>query len=307
MIPPALARRLLPITFCLLAALTFLIPIRYLTWLNGFGRLTQTIVAPVSGPMSLLSRWVSPPTRAPGDTEEIQHLKLEAESFHVQLLQALGENDRLRTQIADLQRGRALDPDLAIQQITVSVIGSASDVVQGQLTVRAGRRQGVDVNTVATALGLQLVGRVTAVGTLTCTIAPITTKAAGTLRAVISIDDTASGLGCTLAATGDGTLSGDVEDRRDAKGLAIEPKVGQEVRLSDPSHWPRTAQMLLIGHVEKVEPSPKQPLRRVVTVRPTLDNIERVSEVVLRISPEPATPDVPVPTAPKRPASGGPK
>ena len=287
MISPAHTRHLMPVTFVVLVVLTFFTPTRFLTWLNGLGRLTQTVVAPISNPMAMLSRWVSGPIRGPRDSEEIRALEEDRESTKVQLLQALGENDRLREMIKELQRGHALDPDLAVQQITSSVIGSASDLVQGQLTVRAGSRQGVDLNTVATAMGLQLVGRVTAVGSLTSTVTPITTRAAGTIRGMIMIDNSPNGLGCTLAAAGDGTLSGDVEDRRDsATGTTIEPTIGQAVRLYDPSHWPRSAQMLMIGKVEKVEPSPKQPLRKVVTVRPTLDNIERVSEVYLRITPD---------------------
>jgi cell shape-determining protein MreC len=304
MIPPAYARYLLPITFALLVILTFFVPSRYLMWLNGVGQLTHTIVGPISHPMAMLSRWAAGPVRGTRDSDEIRTLEEERESAKVQLLQALGENDRLREMIKELQRGHALDPDLAVQQVTAPVIGSASDLVQGQLTVRAGSRQGVDLNTVATAMGLQLVGRVSAVGPTTSTIAPITTKAAGTTRGMIMIDDTSNGLGCTLAAVGDGTLSGDVEDRRNpATGTSIEPVVGQSVRLSDPAHWPRSAQMLLIGKVEKVEPSPKQPLRKVVTVRPTLDNIERVSELYLRISPEAANER---PPETRRPSGGKP-
>jgi cell shape-determining protein MreC len=304
MIPPAYARYLLPLTFVVLVVFTFFVPTRYLMWMSGFGHLTQTIVGPISHPMAMLSRWAAGPVRGPRDTEEIRALEEDRESTKVQLLQALGENDRLRDMIKELQRGHALDPDLAVQQITAPVIGSASDLVQGQLTVRAGSRQGVDSNTVATAMGLQLVGRVSAVGPMTSTIAPITTKAAGKILGMIMIDDTSNGLSCTLAAAGDGTLSGDVEDRRNpATGASIEPAVGQPVRLSDPAHWPRSAQMLLIGKVEKVEPSPKQPLRKVVTVRPTLDNIERVSELYLRISPETVNER---PPEPRRAAGGKP-
>jgi cell shape-determining protein MreC len=287
MIPPAYARRLLPLTFVVLTILALLVPPRYLTWLSGFGRLSQTLTAPISHPLAALSRWLAGPIRGPRDSEEIRALEEDRESTKVQLLQALGENDRLRAMIKELQRGQELDPDIVVQQLTgVAVVGSATDVMDGLLTIRAGSRQNVDLRTVATAEGLQLVGRVVSVGTLTSTVAPITTKAAGAIRAMIMLDQTANGLTCTLAAVGDGTLSGDVEDRRDpATGATVEPAVGQEVRLSDPAHWPRSAQMLLIGRVEKVEPSPKQPLRKVVTVRPTLDNIERVSEVVLRIVP----------------------
>jgi cell shape-determining protein MreC len=289
MIPPAYARRLLPTTLVLLAVLTFT-PIKYTAWAGWFGRLTQTIVAPISHTLAAVSRWLAPATLQALDPEEILTLRQETEARKAQLNHALEENNRLHALIRELQRGNALDPNLAVHQMYAPVFGSASDLSSGLLSVRAGRQQGVNESTVAMAMGLQLLGRVTSVGELTCTVAPITSKASGPLIAKIVLDDFGAGLGCTLAAAGDGTLQGDVEDRRNpATTTAIEPSVGQEVRLNDPS-WPRSAQMLLIGKVEKVEPSPKQPLRKVVTVRPIVENLDRVSEVMLRMTLADASP-----------------
>ena len=62
------------------------------------------------------------------------------------------------------------------------------------------------------------------------------------------------------------------------------PEVGQLVRVDDKS-WPRNAQMaLVIGAIER-PPEPDSVGWYIVTVKPTLD-LERLSEVVLRISPE---------------------
>ncbi len=288
MIPPANARKLLPFTFVALTLLAFT-PVRWVSWLSSFSRLTQTLVAPISHPLAMVSRWLDPSGPRRDESEELRLLRDEVEVAKVQLLQALDENDRLRLMIQELQRGRALDPELQVQQIIVPVIGSSGDLADPLLVVRAGRNQGVDTHSIAMAYGLQLLGRVVSAGDRTATVAPITSKAAGGLTAVIMLDpnNPATGLACTLTPTGDGTLAGDVEDRRDPEsGAVIEPKVGDEVRLRDPAHWPRTAQMLLVGKVESVEPSPKQPLRKIVTVRPTVKNLERVSEVVLRILPD---------------------
>lgn len=288
MIPPAHARKLLPVTFVVLTLLAFT-PVRWVSWLSSFGRLTQTLVAPISHPLAGLSRWLYPSGSPRNESEELRLLRDEVEVARVQLLQALDENDRLRLMIAELQRGRALDPELQVQQIIVPVIGSSGDLADPLLVIRAGRSQGVDSHSIAMAYGLQLLGRVVSAGNRTATVAPITSKAGGGLSALIMLDPTnpATGLACTLTPQGDGTLAGDVEDRRDpATGAVFEPKVGDEVRLRDPAHWPRTAQMLLVGKVESIGPSPKQPLRKVVTVRPTVKNLERVSEVVLRIMPE---------------------
>jgi hypothetical protein len=99
-------------------------------------------------------------------------------------------------------------------------------------------------------------------------------------------DDAGSGLECLLSPSADNTLRGPVEDAR-----GIEPSPGQIVRLADSDRWPASAQMLLVGRVESVEPDPNQPLRKVVIVRPSL-KLDRVSEVVLRISADAAELDV---------------
>lgn len=312
MIPAAQARRMLPATFVLLGVLMVL-PLRWTAWLGGLGQLMQTVVAPISHPLSGLSRYLFPAGRTRDESDELRALQENMESSRVQLAQALDENDRLRVMIRELQRGLALDPELVVQQIVVPVLGAAGDLAEPLLTIRAGKRQGVDQNTVAMAFGLQLLGRVVNAGERTATVAPITSRAAGGLGAVVMLDpaNPANGLACTLSPRGDGTLVGDVEDRRDgATGNPVEPPVGADVRLRDAAHWPRSAQMLLVGKVEKVEASPKQPLRKVVTVRPTIENIERVSEVVLRIMPgedeapkKDGTSGTPTPTLSKPPTA----
>jgi cell shape-determining protein MreC len=287
MLPPGKTRQLLPATYVLLVVFA-LLPLPWVSWLGSFSQLMQTLVAPISHPLARVSRWLAPSDRDRPAPEAIRALEDEREAIRIQLLQALDENDRLRATIKELQRGLALDPELAVLQINVPVIGSAGDLADPLLTIRAGLKQGVSRNTIAVGDGLQLVGRVVDAGERTSTVAPITSKSSGGLSAVILLDDSSpNGLACTLLARGDGTLHGDVEDRRDtATNTPIEPKLGAEVRLRDPNHWPRSAQMLLVGHVESIEPSPKQPLRKVVTVRPSIPNLERLSEVRLRIVPE---------------------
>lgn len=85
-----------------------------------------------------------------------------------------------------------------------------------------------------------------------------------------------------LDPVGDGTLRGPVEIQ---DGAQPELKPGTIVRLADPDRWPLHAQMLVVGIVERVYPSPDQPLRSNIVVRPTLE-LERVSNVVLRVAEE---------------------
>ena len=62
------------------------------------------------------------------------------------------------------------------------------------------------------------------------------------------------------------------------------------MRLSDTERWPKNAQYLVVGTIERVEPNPAMPLRPTIVVRPSL-RLERVSEVILRLSREAAIED----------------
>jgi len=288
MTPIPNARRLFPLTILLLIVLGFA-PLRFVAWVGWFGRVAQFLVAPVSAPLAAAARWLAPAEARQGEPEEVSRLEDELAAQRVELLRMTRENGRLRGLIEELQRGFALAPDLAVRQFAAPVYGRAGDTERGPLSVRAGRREGVGTDTVATALGMQLFGRVSAAEERTCTVVPITSRAAGPLRGRVIVDNSPDGLVTELEPVGDGTLRGPVEDRRDGTGGAsgegpVVPEVGQTVRLDDPGRWPASAQMLVIGRVERVEPAPGQPLRKVIVVRPTIERLDRVSEVVLRIS-----------------------
>lgn len=287
-----LARRSLPIMIVLLTVTAFLPPGAG-NWPAWFGRLLKFFVAPVSQPIHGLAGWLSPAEDVRGDDQALRAVQQQAEGYRQQLQRAQLEIEQLHTQIADLQLGRQLNPDLPVRQMHAAVIGTSSDLTSGLLWVKSGRGDGVEINSVATVRGQQLLGRVVLSEQRSCQVQPITSKAAGQIRGVVMLTDLARGPECILEPKGDGTLVGPVEDLRqwppgtlpppDAPaGDPVRARVGQTVRLLDPS-WPKSSQMLFIGVVERVDPAPNQPLRQVVTVRPTL-RLERVSEVVLRFS-----------------------
>jgi hypothetical protein len=119
----------------------------------------------------------------------------------------------------------------------------------------------------------------------TCSLQPITRKAAGKIQVRIIAGDEALALAANLAPQGDGTLKGDVfvlEGLSTPGTPAPTPAPGQLVRLDD-SRWPDSARMLIVGEIESVSPSPEQLLRQVIVVRPLAD-VTRVSEVLLRIA-----------------------
>ncbi|MEM7623130.1 MAG: hypothetical protein AAF235_07980 [Planctomycetota bacterium] len=104
------------------------------------------------------------------------------------------------------------------------------------------------------------------------------------------------GIRCLLFPTEGGRLRGDAEvlNPTAARPNPPVPEPGMLVRLLDASEgaWPRTARWLVVGVVERVDRNPEQPLRPLITVRPTVQ-LRRLSEVVLRIPIEESAEDSP--------------
>ena len=286
-----LIQRVLPAVIVILGVLALGVPARYQWWAASLGSTVRVIEAPFSGPVRSLATWLGPSRTAPYD-DKVRVLEEELERVKVELLRTQLENDRLRQTIKDLQSGIALQGSSPVRQLEASVLGTSSDTDTGMLTVRAGAQQGLTTDAVALAPGLQLLGRVVSVSERTSSVRSIIAKSGEALTAMIMIQEgVADGLRCTLTPVGDGTLRGPVSDRRDpATNAPIEPRPGQLVRLDDPS-WPRISRMLKLGVVESVEPSPNQPLRRIVTVRPTVPDLERVSDVILWTTASQSRPD----------------
>jgi hypothetical protein len=291
------ARQLLILAVVLLVALSFF-PLGWLGPVKSLHNLHTLLTAPISNPISNVSRWALPAKGSAIDDPAVAAFEEKIEELDAALKRTLIENQRLNAELADMRLFRQLNPGVSFMTVNAPVIGTASDLSSGILRVKAGSKQGVSLSSIATGPGLQLVGRVNGVSPTTCTVIPITARGAGGFKARIMISDdpaNADGLSCQLVPAGDGTLTGPVEDRR-APGSAesIRPRVGQLVRLDEPGRWPAMAQMTLIGVVERVEPNPDQPLRSLVFVRPRIDRLDRLAEVTIRLTPE----DVPAGGAP---------
>jgi hypothetical protein len=292
MVQSSHARQLLILAVVLLTALSFL-PLRWLGVAKSLHNLHTLITAPISNPISNVSRWALPAKGPAIDDPAVAAFEEKIEELDAALKRTLIENQRLNAELADMRLFRQLNPGVSFMTVNAPVIGTASDLSSGILRVKSGSRQGVSLSSIATGPGLQLVGKVNGVSATTCTVVPITARNAGNIRARIMLSpDPANpdGLACSLVPAGDGTLVGPVEDRR-AQGSAdpVRPSVGQLVRLDDPGRWPAMAQMTLVGVVERVEPNPDQPLRSLVVVRPRIDRLDRLAEVTIRLSPEDAT------------------
>ncbi len=319
--PTSINPRTMLAASCAILVLTAVLPGRLTPFAGWAGELIDLAVAPVQRPMSAGLRWLRGPQAGRPTDAQLLALQVEADSWKLRSRQAEQEVERLRNQIVQLQRGLALNPSLAVRQLTAPVIGFGSDASSSVLKVQAGERNGVIPGSVAVFDGVNLVGRVARpVDARVCRITPITDRSAGALSARIFPNEApgspapatvdvlpgsggapdAGGLSleCKLTPDGRGLLVGPVEwqgVRPDQQNVTLAQ--GMVVRLSD-SSWPQSAQMLVVGRIERVETTDVGRTR--VSVRPMFD-LQRLGEVTIRVSGEP---DDAANEAPRGPGGG---
>lgn len=251
------------------------LPARWMRWANALGNRASMVIAPVKGPVWSLVNWIAP-TQTP-EPAAIRLLEHEVDRWKQLYLNTLRDNEDLRKKFEQFGSG-ALYADLPLRQLLRTVIGPSSEF-GGQLEIRAGLRDGVDNNTVATTEGVQLVGKVVRVAPRTCWVRLLTDSTAGTIDGVIMSSDDVRGPRCKgLFPVGGRKLQTRVRVETNQKP----PEIGQLVRLVD-DQWPRSAQMLVIGTIAEPKPEPDSTGWYVVTVKPTVD-LDRLSEVLLRIT-----------------------
>jgi cell shape-determining protein MreC len=254
-----------------------MLPVRTLGWARWFSDQTWVLVSPIAQPITMAINAVVP-TRGEGgfSSERERELVDELERLRVRLRQAEQRGLELEDLANQLARGAALQPNIEVTQLQRPRISEGGDM----LVIRTGTAEGVTAGTVVTSQSVQVIGRVADAAARTARVLPITARTAPSIAGFVVLDELSGRrASCRLKPAGDGTLTGEVSPPED--GRADELQVGQAVRLFDES-WPRHAQMLIIGDVERIEPSPSQPLRRLITVRPRVD-LRRVSEVILRL------------------------
>ncbi|MFG0244312.1 MAG: rod shape-determining protein MreC [Phycisphaerales bacterium JB054] len=277
------ADRLLPAALLLLAVISFL-PYRWLRPNVWVGDLIVLVSAPVAQPLRAVGGWLAPARSGSAEPAEIAQLLRQVEEYKTLYLRALSRNDDLLRQMEQLRLMVELNPSVSTRLLYAPVIGAGSDPANAQLLIRAGSRQGVHVNDVVAVEGVQLFGAVIDAAHRTSWIRPITARSQGYIQGLVMIEDGRS-VTCSLQPVGDGTLRGDAAYDPQDPDAATRIAVGQVVRLDD-GEWPASAQMLVLGMVEAVEPAPDSPLRPVVIVRPTVA-LDRVTEVIVRVSEMP--------------------
>ncbi len=276
-------------------------PMLPLVW--AFNTPATFLLAPVQAPVRTLMVWLRGPKQGTvsggsGLSPELDRVLTDLDQAKFELAQSKVETERLRALVVDLSRGVELNPSLAVTQIPASVIGFGSDLTGGLLTVRPNKMEGVEPNAVVVVRGVQLVGRVQKVDARTCTVLPITDpafpKTIKTLHGtgekftgVVMLDDQRRGPEWKLDSIENGRLVGRVYFKTLPPGEE-RPTITNDmlVRLSDTS-WPDSSQMLTIGRVVQVETGPNE--RPIITVEP-LQDISRVSEVMIRVPDKATTP-----------------
>jgi len=271
--------RMLPAAVALLLIGCFLPP-RFLAPVRWLGDLVGMLAAPVSQPMHVVGGWLAPPSQGGAEPEEIALLRRERDEYQTLYERMRERNSDLLRLMEQQQLMIELNPSVSTRHLYAPVIGRTSDPEAAQLQIRAGRVHEINVNDVVAVEGVQLFGKVTGVAPRTSWILPITAEASRAIGGKVMTAD-GEGFTCQLRPVGDGTLEGDVGDPGAEGTRLIQP--GQLVRLFD-RQWPASAQMLVIGRVETVNPAPDSPLRPVISVRPTVV-LDRVTEVIVRVTP----------------------
>ena len=277
---PAIVRWSMPL--CVSAMIVMcLLPSSWLDWTGWFRAQARVVVYPIAHPITMAKNAVIPQSVGnPNATQRERALQSELDRYRTLLYKEQQNNAQLSALVDQLSTGAAVTPDVAVTQIPRPVTGLSREF----LLVRSGGHERVSRSTVVVVNAVQLCGRVVETDDRTAMVLPITAKDAPPLLGNVMLDDTGTHTArCMLAPIGKGLLEGDVTQPPAGElGEETTPiRVGMEVRLLD-DQWPRHAQMLLIGTIESVTPSPNQPLRQRITVRPTVD-LRAIPEVFFRV------------------------
>ncbi|MEM9083959.1 MAG: rod shape-determining protein MreC [Planctomycetota bacterium] len=268
-----------------IAVLVSFAPLKVTGWMSLFRDPLLTVIAPVSGPVSILA------TRLRGDEDrneselgeltrtELEELYLEEQRGR---LEALGRIMALEAIIRDLQGGVEGFSALPIRRMVAPVIGSTPPA---KITVRRGTADGVyALSTVAVASGThQIVGVVSDVERRLSTVHLLTDKQMpwGLIEGVVvdaggvTREALESAPRLQLRAVGNGTLVAEQVVQETAEQISV----GQLVRVRDGT-VSDAAQMLVLGEVRQVEET-DDPQHRLVLVRPLVDDLSRVGTAVL--------------------------
>jgi cell shape-determining protein MreC len=263
-----------------LAVILALLPAGWLRWTPVAADVVNVPIQPLADAGVRLGRVLRGPDGVAGQSQALQRRTEELETTRALLHAARLRIEALQEEIRHLQDARHFHQGVEIDPLFVRVTGRSPDRARGPVRINAGSRHGVTPDTIAVYRGVYLIGRVAEdVGRLSCRVVPITDPASGLMEVfILSPDDPVGDLAdaprLQLVPHGGDTLVGDLD-----RSLVARP--GDIVRLADPS-WADSAQGMIIGTVDSVEPKELQPLLNTVAVRPRF-HAQRVASMTLKI------------------------
>jgi len=261
-----------------LTGVVSLLPARFLGWTRVLAEIVALPVQPLADGGIRLSRWLRPLEGEAGESEELRKLRVEVETTRKLLHEERVKVEELLEAIEAMGEARAFRPGIEMTPIYVHVVGVGPDRGQGPVRLGKGSLHGVEPGAIAVYRGGYLLGRVAPdVGRLSSRLVPLTDPASGLIEAILlpasdPLRHLENAPRLQLQPDGHGALAGDID-----RNVAV--KRGDVVRLADPL-WPDSAQGLIIGTVEDVQPKDLQPLLSAITVRPRYQ-AQRVSAVTL--------------------------
>ena len=284
------ARRLL-VGSVVLLTLFAILPLSITSWTRYLSALPRALVIPATAPLTKLSSWIRGPAHHRDELPNTQDVERTLSEQRTLIAQLRAENERLLKALEAMKVIVATGSSAAnVRTVVAPVVGSFSMSPTSTIRVKAGSSEGVTKGSVAIGDLSQVIGIVTDVDARTCTVQLLTSKETKNFKAAIMVTETEI-LECVLAPTSGGLLKGDIEWPTDpAKRERLVPQAGQYVRMEPGGIWPNSATRLVVGIVESIEQStsPTGVGRKAVVVRPTIDPLSRVGEVILRLE---ATPD----------------
>jgi len=276
--------RALPVTLLVTVVIAFL-PGGALGWTKLPAELMRLVLGPF-GSIGVSAGQVIRPTPKPAgsklaiDEEFVRHLQEERDNFERLYLLEQSRVDNLQGQLEQIQKIPMESLAATKALLTANIVLRSPTAGSGSVTLNRGANHGVQPGTVAVYNGVHLLGRVTEeVSAVQCTLLPTTNKSNRLLECRVIPKDrpdlrSTEAPRVGLEPTGDGLFTA----QPDAKESIA---VGDTVRLDDTS-WPTSAQKMIVGIVESVEPNDLDPLRSIIVVKPAFQ-VSQVTQVVLRI------------------------
>lgn len=285
------SQRILPFVLVLTLALC-MAPGRALGVTNVLAEILNLALGPFAVAGNQLAQWARPaPLGLEGpvhDPEYIRHIQQERDEFERLFVAEQAKVDALQQQLEQLQMLAREQMHIPVR-LLVARIASRSPLSLGTVVLSRGAGHGVHEGAVAAYNAVQLLGRVIETSGVQCTLLPLANPSTGLVDAVIVPRDRrdmplASAVRVQLLPHGDGTLRGDVD-----RTALVNP--GDVIKLLDDT-WPQSAQGMIVGRVDAVDPKESEPLRNTLTVRP-LFHVSQVAYVTLKIELDDDGPDQP--------------